>query len=330
MIALVGRPNVGKSTLFNRLTRSRDAIVARSARRHARPPLRRGPPRRARPSSSSTPAASSRRRRGHLRRDGAPGASRRSPRPTRSCSWSTAARASRPRDRAIAEKLRKRRQRRCTSRSTRPRACKPDIAVAEFHELGLGDAGGDLGGARRGRARADRGRCSQTFPSDDEREEDTTTAIRASRSSAGPNVGKSTLVNALVGEERVIAFDQPGTTRDPIEVPFERGGAPLHADRHRRRAPARQAPATPVENSSRSSRRCRRSRRANVAVLRARRASRASPSRTRTSPATSSSAAARVVLAVNKWDAADRGGARAHQGRGGVEARLPRLRRVAA
>jgi GTP-binding protein len=39
-----------------------------------------------------------------------------------------------------------------------------------------------------------------------------------------PNVGKSTLVNALVGEERVIAFDQPGTTRDPIEVPFERGG----------------------------------------------------------------------------------------------------------
>ena len=39
-----------------------------------------------------------------------------------------------------------------------------------------------------------------------------------------PNVGKSTLVNRLLGEERVIASDQPGTTRDSILVPFERDG----------------------------------------------------------------------------------------------------------
>ena len=39
-----------------------------------------------------------------------------------------------------------------------------------------------------------------------------------------PNVGKSTLVNTLLGEERVIAFDMPGTTRDSIEIPFERDG----------------------------------------------------------------------------------------------------------
>ncbi len=41
-----------------------------------------------------------------------------------------------------------------------------------------------------------------------------------------PNVGKSTLINRLVGEERVVAFDQPGTTRDTISVPFERRGKP--------------------------------------------------------------------------------------------------------
>jgi len=39
-----------------------------------------------------------------------------------------------------------------------------------------------------------------------------------------PNVGKSTLINRLVGEQRVVAFDQPGTTRDTISVPFERRG----------------------------------------------------------------------------------------------------------
>jgi GTP-binding protein len=39
-----------------------------------------------------------------------------------------------------------------------------------------------------------------------------------------PNVGKSTLVNTLVGEERVLTFGEPGTTRDAIEVPFQRGG----------------------------------------------------------------------------------------------------------
>jgi GTP-binding protein len=41
-----------------------------------------------------------------------------------------------------------------------------------------------------------------------------------------PNVGKSTFINTLIGEERVIAFDLPGTTRDAIEVPFERNGKP--------------------------------------------------------------------------------------------------------
>jgi len=39
-----------------------------------------------------------------------------------------------------------------------------------------------------------------------------------------PNVGKSTLINRLIGEDRVIAYDQPGTTRDAVAIPFERAG----------------------------------------------------------------------------------------------------------
>ena len=39
-----------------------------------------------------------------------------------------------------------------------------------------------------------------------------------------PNVGKSTLINTWLGEERLVAFDMPGTTRDAITVPFERNG----------------------------------------------------------------------------------------------------------
>ncbi len=39
-----------------------------------------------------------------------------------------------------------------------------------------------------------------------------------------PNVGKSTLINVWLGEERLVAFDMPGTTRDAISVPFERNG----------------------------------------------------------------------------------------------------------
>src|SRR5437868_5966896 len=64
----------------------------------------------------------------------------------------------------------------------------------------------------------------EKFPAGDDREEDPDKGHPRVAIVGRPNVGKSTLVNALVGEERVIAFDKPGTTRDPIEVPFERAG----------------------------------------------------------------------------------------------------------
>ena len=68
-----------------------------------------------------------------------------------------------------------------------------------------------------------------------------------------PNVGKSTLINRLAGKERVVAFDQPGTTRDTISVPFERHGKPytlIDTAGVRRRGKVQQA----IENSVSSKR----------------------------------------------------------------------------
>jgi GTP-binding protein len=63
------------------------------------------------------------------------------------------------------------------------------------------------------------------FPEEDEEaaEADENGPIRLAVAGR-PNVGKSTLINTWLGEERLVAFDQPGTTRDAITVPFERGG----------------------------------------------------------------------------------------------------------
>jgi GTP-binding protein len=95
------------------------------------------------------------------------------------------------------------------------------VAGAEFHALGMGEplaisaAHGDSVSDLMDLVLAD-------FPAADEAAE--TGGKHPKIAIVGrPNVGKSTLANALLGEERVLVFDQPGTTRDAIYVEFERG-----------------------------------------------------------------------------------------------------------
>src|SRR2546423_4819616 len=99
---------------------------------------------------------------------------------------------------------------------------QPDTAVAEFHELGLG-APAAISAAHGEGVRELLEAVLAPLRADAEPDEADERHARVAIVGR-PNVGKSTLINALVGEERVIAFDQPGTTRDPIEVPFERAG----------------------------------------------------------------------------------------------------------
>src|SRR5437764_8223265 len=99
---------------------------------------------------------------------------------------------------------------------------QPDTAVAEFPGAGLGGPA-PIPAAHGEGVRELLEAVLAPLPADAEPDEAEQRHARVAIVGR-PNVGKSTLINALVGEERVIAFEQPGTTRDPIEVPFERGG----------------------------------------------------------------------------------------------------------
>ena len=226
VIALVGRPNVGKSTLFNRLTRSRDALVA------------------------DLPG---------LTRDRHYGEGRMGERPflvidtggfepvaKEGIMYEMARQTKQAvveadvvvfivdgrqgltgHDKTITDFLRK------VGRPVllvvnKAEGMKYTAAVSEFYELGMGDplvissAHGD--GVHDMLDMAIDQALAQQGAQEAEPEPETTGRPTRIAIVGRPNVGKSTLVNTLLGEERVIAFDMPGTTRDSIEIEFERDG----------------------------------------------------------------------------------------------------------
>ena len=97
--------------------------------------------------------------------------------------------------------------------------------LAEFHELGIGEPHPVSAAHGQGiRSLVDAiAEDFEAFNAEDEFGEGVERPIRLAVAGR-PNVGKSTLINTWLGEERLIAFDQPGTTRDAIHVPFERAG----------------------------------------------------------------------------------------------------------
>jgi GTP-binding protein len=96
----------------------------------------------------------------------------------------------------------------------------PDVATAEFHSLGLGEPFA-VSSAHGEGVELLMERVLAELPSVEvETEQSAAPRIAVI---GRPNVGKSSLVNALLGEERVIVRDEPGTTRDAIHIPFERG-----------------------------------------------------------------------------------------------------------
>jgi GTPase len=219
IVVIVGRPNVGKSTLFNRLTLSRDAIVAAVAgltrdRHYGRGRVG-GKPYLIVDTGGFAPVASE-------------GILYEMARQTRQALdeadavlFVVDARAGVVgQDRAITSELR-RSGRTVFLVVNKAEGMDPAIACAEFHALAIGEPI-SVSAAHGDNVTALMEHVLAGLPDEQEvspREERHPKIAVVGR----PNVGKSTLVNALIGEERMIVFDQPGTTRDSIYIDFERG-----------------------------------------------------------------------------------------------------------
>jgi len=219
VIALIGRPNVGKSTLFNRLTRSRDALVA------------------------DYPG---------LTRDRKYGFGKLGPVPylvidtggvaggevgIEEAMVEQTVRALKEADAAIimvdgrsgltaadqhVAELARKHAKKTWLAVNKSEGLETAIAGGEFHGLGLGEpiaisaAHGDRIGPLMDEVLA------EFVDAETVEEEDADVEVLRIAVVGRPNVGKSTLINRLIGEDRLVVFDQPGTTRDSVSVPFER------------------------------------------------------------------------------------------------------------
>jgi len=218
-VVIVGRPNVGKSTLFNRLTRSRDAIVADAPGITRDRHYGRG-----RVGNKGYLVVDT----GGFEPVAKDGIMHEMARQTRQAVdeadiilFILDARAGLTgQDRTVAEELR-RSGRRIHLVVNKAEGMDPAAAAAEFHALGMGDPL-SISAAHGENVTDLMSLVLADFPEEPPREEEK--AERPRIAIVGrPNVGKSTLVNALLGEERVIVFDRPGTTRDSIYIDFTLG-----------------------------------------------------------------------------------------------------------
>lgn len=217
VIALVGRPNVGKSTLFNRLTKSRDALVA------------------------DQPGLTRDRKFGEgklgdqpyivIDTGGLSGEDEGVDVLMAAQSWLAVEQADvvlfladardglTTFDENIAHQLR------LTGKKihiivNKIDGLNADVVTADFHALGLGEPVGISASQGRGVTQAIN-KILNDLPEIAEREEEELKGIKIAVVGR-PNVGKSTLVNRILGEERVVTYDMPGTTRDSIYLPFVR------------------------------------------------------------------------------------------------------------
>ena len=223
VIAIVGRPNVGKSTLFNRMTKSRDAIVADFAGltrdRHYGD---------GRIGEREFIVIDT----GGFEPDSTSGIVREMARQTRQAVAEADAvifvvdirSGLAGQDADIARFLRQ------ASKTVflavnKAEGMADSPLMAEFHELGIGEPH-PVSAAHGQGIRSLLDAVLAGFDADDGSEPapDADDAPIRLAVAGRPNVGKSTLINTWLGEERLIAFDQPGTTRDAIRVPFERNG----------------------------------------------------------------------------------------------------------